>query len=202
MGAEAGITTALREVKLDKKLKLLDSPGIVFPASGADAKANNSNNNKKSKKDNQARLVLLNAVPPKHITDPVPAITLLLSRLSSSSELLENLLSVYGVPPLVSGPNGDTTTDFLVQVARKRGRLGKAGVPNLTAAAMTVINDWRDGRIQGWVEAPREGEERESDQKEVVMEWAKEFKLDGLWGDDGGAGGKEVDNGSEDAMEQ
>ncbi|KAL8966812.1 MAG: hypothetical protein Q9183_003198, partial [Haloplaca sp. 2 TL-2023] len=203
VGAEAGITTALREVKLDKKLKLLDSPGIVFPASEADAKANNSsNNNKKSKKDDQARLVLLNAIPPKHITDPVPAITLLLNRLSSSAELLENLLSVYGVPPLVPGPNGDTTTDFLVQVARKRGRLGKAGVPNLTAAAMTVINDWRDGRIQGWVEAPREDDERESDQKEVVREWAEEFKLDGLWGDVGGAGGKEVENGSEDVMEQ
>ena len=31
VGAEAGVTTALREVKLDGKLKLLDSPGIVFP---------------------------------------------------------------------------------------------------------------------------------------------------------------------------
>ncbi|KAL8870830.1 MAG: hypothetical protein Q9174_003213 [Haloplaca sp. 1 TL-2023] len=203
VGAEAGITTALREVKLDKKLKLLDSPGIVFPTSEADAKANSNNHkNKKSKKDDQARLVLLNAIPPKQITDPVPAITLLLNRLSSSSELLENLLSVYGVPPLVSAANGDTTTDFLVQVARKKGRLGKAGVPNLTAAAMTVLNDWRDGRIQGWVEAPREGEERESDQKEVVREWAEDFKLDGLWGDVGGAEGKEVDNGSEDVMEQ
>jgi ribosome biogenesis GTPase A len=36
------------------------------------------------------------------------------------------------------------TTDFLVQVARKRGRLGKRGVPNIESAAMTVINDWRD----------------------------------------------------------
>jgi nuclear GTP-binding protein len=35
VGAEAGVTTSLREVKIDSKLKLLDSPGIVFPSSNA-----------------------------------------------------------------------------------------------------------------------------------------------------------------------
>jgi nuclear GTP-binding protein len=33
------------------------------------------------------------------------------------------------------------------------------------------------------------------DQKEIVTEWAAEFKLDGLWGDIG-------DNASGDAMEE
>ncbi|KAL8716482.1 MAG: hypothetical protein Q9225_006192 [Loekoesia sp. 1 TL-2023] len=195
VGAEAGITTALREVKLDKKLKLLDSPGIVFPASNIETKT--------SKKDDQARLILLNAIPPKQITDPVPAVTLLISRLSSSQTLFENLLSVYGIPPLVPGANGDVTTDFLVQVARKRGRLGKGGVPNLTAAAMTVITDWRDGRIQGWVDVPQ-GEEQEGrmrDQKEVVREWAEEFKLEGLWGDEG-EGGEVVGSRGDEVMEE
>ncbi|KAL8666599.1 MAG: hypothetical protein Q9202_001397 [Teloschistes flavicans] len=188
VGAEAGITTALREVKLDKKLKLLDSPGIVFSAS--DVAATNDSRGKSSKTDNQARLILLNAIPPNQITDPIPAITLLLKRMSTSQEMRDNLLNVYGVPPLVPGPDGDVTTDFLVQVARKRGRLGKGGVPNLTAAAMTVINDWRDGRIQGWVEAPRQDDEKVKDQKEVVREWAEEFQLDGLWGDGGGGEGR------------
>lgn len=101
--------------------------------------------------------------------------------------------------------------DFLVQVARKRGRLGKGGVPNITSAAMTVITDWRDGRIQGWVDPPTlqiastgaeggaSGNIAESapvgDQKEIVTEWAKEFKLEGLWGD-------EPDMGLEEAMDQ
>ncbi|KAL9007165.1 MAG: hypothetical protein Q9188_000099 [Gyalolechia gomerana] len=177
VGAEAGITTALREVKLDSKLKLLDSPGIVFPASRPETKS--------SEKDGQARLVLLNAIPPKQITDPIPAVTLLLSRLSSSQTVLANLLSVYGIPPLVPGADGDMTMDFLVQVARKRGRLGKGGIPNLTSAAMTVVTDWRDGRIQGWVDAPTEEGGRTSDKKEVVQDWAEEFKLEGLWGDGG-----------------
>lgn len=188
-GAEAGVTTSLREVKIDNKLKLLDSPGIVFPTSAGATKA--------SKSEEQARLILLNAVPPKDIADPVPAVTLLLKRLSATQDGIKRLLEVYSLPPLMRA-DGDITTDFLVQVARKRGRLGKGGVPNLHAAAQTVVIDWRDGRIQGWMEAPiiqvnqdvaqsGNGEKNEGlvgDQKEIVTEWAKEFKLDGLWGDD------------------
>ena len=187
VGAEAGVTKSLREVKIDSKLKLLDSPGIVFPSAVDGTRA--------SKTEEQARLVLLNAIPPKQIEDPVPAVALLLKRLSASKEMLDKLMDVYGLPPLMT-TNGDPTTDFLVQVARKRGRLGKGGVPNLTSAAMTVITDWRDGRIQGWMDAPvlaiapnatqqksQDGTAPVGDQKEIVMEWSKEFKLEGLWGD-------------------
>lgn len=182
-GAEAGVTTSLREVKIDSKLKLLDSPGIVFPSAGDGSKA--------SKKEEQARLVLLNAVPPKQIEDPIPAVSLLLKRLSASKEMVKKLMDVYSLPPLLTA-NGDPTTDFLVQVARARGRLGKGGVPNIASAAMTVITDWRDGRIQGWMDAPvlavaqdaiMDGEAVVGDQKQIVTEWAEEFKLEGLWGD-------------------
>lgn len=184
-GAEAGVTTSLRQVKIDNKLKLLDSPGIVFPTSAEASKTNKS--------EEQARLILLNAVPPKEIDDPVPAVTLLLKRLSGSEENMKRLLEVYGLPALLS-QNGDLTTDFLVQVARKRGRLGRGGVPNVHAAAQTVVTDWRDGRIQGWMDPPtlqlaQEGkttaqgtEGLVGDQKQIVTEWAKEFKLEGLWG--------------------
>lgn len=186
VGAEAGVTTSLREVKIDNKLKLLDSPGIVFPTTGDGSKA--------AKKEEQARLVLLNAVPPKMIEDPIPAVALLLKRLSASDEMFKKLMDVYGLPPLLTS-NGDPTTDFLVQVARKRGRLGKGGVPNIVSAATTVITDWRDGRIQGWMDAPAlviapagsatasDGGAVVGDQKEIVTEWAAEFKLEGLWGD-------------------
>ncbi|RDL42257.1 p-loop containing nucleoside triphosphate hydrolase [Venustampulla echinocandica] len=186
VGAEAGVTTSLREVKIDSKLKLLDSPGIVFPSSGGEGSS------KASKIEEQARLILLNAIPPKQIEDSVPAVNLLLKRLSASEDMLNKLMDVYGLPPLMIS-NGDSTTDFLVQVARKRGRLGKGGVPNIASAATTVITDWRDGRIQGWMDAPvlavaGNGDKKLAngavgDQKEVVTEWAAEFKLEGLWGD-------------------
>lgn len=186
-GAEAGVTTSIREVKIDKKLKLLDSPGIVFPSS--------HDGSKTSKVEENARQVLLNAVPPKQVEDPVPAVTLLLKRMSKKPGMMDKLMDVYGLPPLVTAPNGDPTADFLVQVARKRGRLGKGGVPNIASSAMTVITDWRDGRIQGWMDAPEltvapalaPGQIQQGavigDQKEIVTEWAKEFKLEGLWGE-------------------
>ncbi|KAI5920673.1 P-loop containing nucleoside triphosphate hydrolase protein [Camillea tinctor] len=202
-GAEAGVTTSIRAVKIDSKLTLLDSPGIVFPS----APEGEASSVKKNPIEAHANLVLLNAVPPKQIDDPIPAVSLLLKRLSASPDLLQKLLDVYDIPPLLSS-NGDATTDFLVQVARKRGRLGRGGVPNLTSAAMTVVTDWRDGRIQGWVDAPvlpatvgsgaanQETGAAMPDQKEIVTEWAKEFKLEGLWGDD------ENETKTEDAMEQ
>lgn len=200
VGAAAGITTSLREVKIDNKLKLLDSPGIVFPSTSSSSAF--TAETRLSKSQEQAHLTLLSALPPKSITDPIPAVTLLLSRLSTSPDLLSSLLAVYDLPPLMISPSGDTTTDFLVQVARKRGRLGKGGVPNLWGAAMTVLGDWRDGRIRGWVEAPVSGAggkdeagegEGEGDRKEIVKEWAEEFKLEGLWGDGKAKGAEEVE---------
>ncbi|KAF1817514.1 GTP-binding protein [Eremomyces bilateralis CBS 781.70] len=177
VGAEAGVTTSLRQVKLDNKLKLLDSPGIVFPHEGGA---------EDSKSESKARLILLNAVPPKEVDDPVPAVQLLLKRMSSSEEMFSKLLDVYGLPPLMT-IDGDQTTDFLVQVARKRGRLGRGGVPNIHAAAQTVLTDWRDGRIQGWRDAPTSPvastDGGSGDQKQIVKEWAAEFKLEDLLSD-------------------
>ena len=200
-GAEAGVTTAIRAVKIDSRLTLLDSPGIVFPSTTGPSAPQGFV--PKNKTEAHAHLVLLNAVPPKQIDDPVPAVTLLLKRLSTQPELMEKMMQVYDLPPLLMDKDsGDVTTDFLVQVARKRGRLGRGGVPNIQAAAMTVVTDWRDGRIQGWntpptdVVAPSTGKkaaaapssnEPMADQKEIVTEWAAEFKLEGLWGDDDAA---------------
>jgi nuclear GTP-binding protein len=197
-GAEAGVTTSLREVKLDSRLKLIDSPGIVFP----NTSSNKASKKQKEKASEEARLVLLNAVPPKQITDPIPAVNLLLKRLQNTNEsLFQKMLNTYGITSLFPVNGSDKTTDFLIQVARSRGRLGKGGVPNIPSAAMAVINDWRDGRIQGWLEPPvlavagvntsttapgaaNEGETGgpSADVKEIVTEWAKEFNIEGLWG--------------------
>ncbi|KAH6619815.1 P-loop containing nucleoside triphosphate hydrolase protein [Chaetomium sp. MPI-SDFR-AT-0129] len=206
-GAEAGVTTSIRSVKIDNRLTLLDSPGIVFPSTNPDSSATSSSTFiPKNPTEAHAHLVLLNAIPPKQIDDPVPAVTLLLKRLSTTPDLMTRMTQVYDLPPLLTSPDsGDATTDFLIQVARKRGRLGRGGVPNVYSAAMTVVTDWRDGRIQGWTEAPVvpvvgvaggevAGEEVMADRKVIVTQWAEEFKLEGLWGDEEGSGeGNEVE---------
>ncbi|PSR76567.1 P-loop containing nucleoside triphosphate hydrolase protein [Coniella lustricola] len=231
-GAEAGVTTSIRAVKIDSKLTLLDSPGIVFPSTSDVGSSSTSTFVPRNATEAKAHLVLLNAVPPKHIDDPIPAVQLLLKRLSTSPDLMKQLAKLYDLPALLPNPeNGDATTDFLVQVARRRGRMGRGGVPNINAAAMTVVTDWRDGRIQGWVDAPvtvvaaaaaaaaaapvagasgsaaeaapvlsgikipsaAPAVEAAADQKHIVTEWAAEFKLEGLWGDDSTPVSKEVD---------
>lgn len=157
-GAEAGVTTAMREVKLDGRLKLLDSPGILFPSS-SDLATSLRPPNLSEKQARQAHLTLLAAIPPSAIDDPVAAVMLLLHRQARSSTMLDSLMDCYGiVASTLRAEDGDVTTDFLVQVARKRGRLGKGGVPNLNAAAMGVLADWRDGRIRGWTEPSSDGE--------------------------------------------
>ncbi|KAF3917090.1 hypothetical protein ABW20_dc0103107 [Dactylellina cionopaga] len=182
VGAEAGVTTSVREVKLDYKLKLLDSPGIVFPGKEIDA----------------AALTLLNALPPKQMPDStLPAVSLLLARLRDKPGQFEHLTQLYGLPPLITtGTQKDLTMDFLIHVARKKGRLGKRGVPNIESAARAVVTDWRDGRIIGWVEAPKlevdangsadavAADGKLKDSKEIVTQWAEEFKIEGLWGND------------------
>lgn len=206
VGAEAGVTTSMRQVKLDSKLRLLDSPGIVFPPAGAagttpSTAVMSQKTGANSKTEEQARLILLNAIPPHEISDPQPAVALLLSRLQQNDELFSKLKEGYNITALMtdSRGGGDIITDFLVQVARQRGRLGKGGVPNLHAAAQTVLSDWRDGRIMGWVEAPtadaKTSEEAKGDVKKIVKEWAEEFKLDDLLRDevkDGQGGGDTV----------
>ncbi|KAK3902211.1 P-loop containing nucleoside triphosphate hydrolase protein [Staphylotrichum tortipilum] len=204
-GAEAGVTTSIRSVKIDNRLTLLDSPGIVFPSANSSSSTTTPTPTFKNPTEAHAHLVLLNAVPPKQIADPIPAVTLLIKRLSATPDLMERMTRVYDLPPLLANPDsGDATMDFLIQVARKRGRLSRGGVPNVAAAAMAVVTDWRDGRIQGWSDPPAappaseeagkagkiEGEQVMADQKVIVTEWAKEFKLEGLWGDEEATAGE------------
>lgn len=199
VGNQAGVTTSMREVKIDNKLKILDSPGIVFPDEIINTK-------KQSKQHQMAKLALLSAIPPKLITDPVVAVKLLLKKFSQNPEMAEGLKKYYDLPPLPSNDLEEFVKHFLIHIARTKGRLGRGGVPNLDSAAMAVLNDWRDGRIIGWtlpkaskqaaaeaevnLEGPKsalrgEKEPPKIEQTTVVTSWAKEFDLDGLLGNFG-----------------
>lgn len=191
VGNQAGVTTSLREVKIDNKLKILDSPGICFP----------SEHKKKSKTEHEAELALLNALPSKYIVDPYPAVLMLVKRLAKNDEMTESFKKFYELPPIPANDADTFTKHFLIHVARKRGRLSKGGIPNLTSAGLSVLNDWRDGKILGWVlpNASKEGSgqetnnastintgitqapDKQKEQTTIVSEWSKEFDLDGLF---------------------
>lgn len=194
VGNQAGVTTSLREVKVDNKIKILDSPGICFP----------SESKKMSRVEQEAELALLNALPPKYIIDPYPAVLKLVKRLSKSEEMTENFKKLYELPPIPAADADSFTKQFLIHIARKRGRLGRGGVPNLASAGISVLNDWRDGKIMGWVlpnsskftaeaaavaasgATPTLGTGATAapakvEQTAIVQEWSKEFDLDGLF---------------------
>lgn len=193
VGNQAGITRTLREIKIDNKLKIIDSPGIVFPEN-----SNKKINSLKNKKDYEAKLAILSAIPEKQIEDPVYAVGYLLKKISKNTEMAESFKSFYKLPAIGSIDLDDFTKKVLIQIARSQGRLGKGGIPNLHASACIVLKDWRDGKFQGWTVpnsskdtslskipngATGAKEPEKVEQTTVVKEWSKEFDLDSLFSD-------------------
>lgn len=173
VGAQAGVTTVLRKVKVDGKLSVVDSPGIVFP-----------DENGESSVEKQAKLVLLNALPPKLIEDPQTAVSVLLKRLQKNPDQMARLQEYYSLPPIVMHPHSEFVKGFLIEVARNKGRLMKGGIPDFDSAAMAVITDWRDGRISGWSEPKpntSSADQTAQESKKIVAQWSQEFSLEGLW---------------------
>lgn len=194
VGNLAGVTTSMREVKIDNKLRILDSPGIVFPDEVS------------SKKNvSEAKLALLSAISPKNIRDPVSVVKHLLKRLAKDNTMADALKEYYLVPAIPSSDLEEFNKQFLIHVARSRGRLSRGGVPNIESAALNVLNDWRDGRITGWVlpnssklqaaeenlDAPKSASRGDKEPPKVenttiVTQWAEEFDLGGLLGENFG----------------
>jgi nuclear GTP-binding protein len=112
-------------VQLDAHIRLLDSPGVVLASEcqggGTDP----------------AELALKNALKVETLADPIAPVQALLKRCS-----VKVLMLHYSIPQFAS------TDEFLSLVARKMGRLKKGGVPNQTAAARSVLNDWNKGKLR------------------------------------------------------
>jgi nuclear GTP-binding protein len=162
-GAEAGLTKESRQVKLDGTITLIDSPGIVFPS---------------TESSNEVSLILLNVLPSSSILDVRPPIKEILLRLSAVG-LLADVCKFYGIVEVIVSEYTDSTSEFLLQVARKRGRLGRGGIPSLDSAGKIVLNDWTAGKIKWWTEPPV-NTSSVTDEKVIVSEWAKAFDIDAL----------------------
>lgn len=129
-----GFTTSIQEVVLDKNIRLIDSPGVVFDDDdtklGADA-------------------ILRNGIDADSIKDPIPAVQALLERCT-----MDSLMMTYNVPAFPTGPEGVMT--FLAMVARSKGRVLKGSIPDKVMAARLVIKDWNKGKIPYYSIPPNE----------------------------------------------
>lgn len=156
VGSFPGVTRIAQLVELDKKIKLLDSPGIVFDGA---AKGKGS--------DFDATAVLKNAVNVQGIEDPLTPATAILHRASK-----EQIMTLYNVPEF------ETPEEFFIAFAEKSGRLRKGGVPDPRLAAVQLLDDWNKGVIKYFTHPPETTETHIS--ASIVTEAAAEFDLDAM----------------------
>lgn len=140
-------------------------------------------------------------LPKPALDDPIKTCTKLLQQMQQTTDGIQRMIEHYQMPPLVTA-GSDLPTRFLVEVARKRGRLGKGGVPNLHSAALTVLGDLHEGRLVLPAVQPVAVEKTKTvvkaggagkGQVTVVEKMAEPFRIEGLWsGDREGDGGVRV----------
>lgn len=145
VSANPGCTKTLQTIKLDHHINLIDSPGVLFAAG-----------------ESQADLVLRNCVKVEQMEDPITAVVDLVSRVPS-----ESLMEVYRIASF-SSPQ-----EFISHVAHKRGKLKAGGVPNLAAAATTILKDWTSGVIPFYT-IPPANPNTEHEPKVIVGGWGAE----------------------------
>ena len=130
VGSQPGITKVAQEIVLDKKVKLLDCPGIVF-----------------SKDASDPSVILRNCVRIDSLDDVISPAAEVVRRVKP-----QQLMLLYNVP-LYSN-----VTDLLESIARRRGKLHKGGAPDVETAARMLLADWNAGKIGYYtlppVEAP------------------------------------------------
>ena len=150
-GAQAGITKKAQAVQLDKKVKLLDCPGIVF-----------------AKDETDVSVILRNCVKIDAVIDPLPAFQEIVRRCDKMK-----LMTLYKTARF------GTDQEFLQMVARARGKVKKGGILDLEMSARTVLTDWVQGKIP-YCTKPPVIKESIHDETSIVASWGKEFDLSSI----------------------
>lgn len=151
-GKTPGITKAMQVVQLDSKIKLLDSPGIVFANRTTDANSED------------ASVALKNAVRVQSLQDPFTPATMILKRISK-----QQMMDLYNMQEF------STPEEFFALKAAKMGKFKKGGVPDAAAAARSIIEDWNSGKIRYYTVPPEQANCHVS--AEIVNTMVKEFDL-------------------------
>jgi len=114
-GGTAGVTRAVQEVVLDSKVRLIDSPGVVFSGNSEDPS-----------------VVLRNAVKVECLKDPVSVVEAMTAKLT-----LPALITHFF--PTGENAQAKDAHEFLLRIAQNKGQLKKGGVPDIVRAAVLVL---------------------------------------------------------------
>ncbi|KAG1441351.1 hypothetical protein G6F56_011525 [Rhizopus delemar] len=154
VGATPGFTKVAQQITLDKNIKLLDCPGIVFAQQG-------------NGDQSDAEITLRNCVKVELLEDPVTPVDVILSKCG-----IDQLRSIYNLSFF------GNTHEFLVLLALQKGKLKKGGIPDVEQVARQVLNDWNGGKIPFHC-IPPSNKEVHIDAA-VVNTFAQEFNIDAI----------------------
>ncbi|XP_001602042.1 guanine nucleotide-binding protein-like 3 homolog [Nasonia vitripennis] len=150
IGNTPGVTKSMQVVQLDSKIKLLDSPGIVFENSkDADASA----------------VALKNAVKIESLHDPFTPASVILKRIST-----HQLMEMYDVTEFT------TPEEFFAKKAARMGKFRKGGIPDTLAAARSILTDWNSGKIRYYTVPPEDKNTHVS--ASILTSSMKEFDIE------------------------
>ncbi|KAI7898643.1 P-loop containing nucleoside triphosphate hydrolase protein [Cokeromyces recurvatus] len=152
VGSTPGFTKVAQQITLDKNIKLLDCPGIVFAQQGQDG-------------HNAAEITLRNCVKVELLEDPITPVEVIVSRCTT-----EQLMAMYNVPYF------NNAHEFLVLLAQQRGKLKKGGVADVHQVARHVLQDWNGGKIPYYTIPP--SSKQSHIEASIVNSWGKELDLD------------------------
>ncbi|XP_054712776.1 guanine nucleotide-binding protein-like 3 homolog [Uloborus diversus] len=125
VGATPGITKTVQEISLDKHIKIIDSPGVVFAKDGS-----------------PTTLALRNAVRVETLEDVMEPAEAIIQRANPA-----HLCMHYGVSEF-------TDSHHLLYLLSKRMGKKRGGVPNIEDGARRLINDWNSGKIKYYTHPP------------------------------------------------
>ncbi|KAJ3789123.1 hypothetical protein GGU10DRAFT_425823 [Lentinula aff. detonsa] len=125
VAAQPGHTKELQSVQLERGMRIVDSPGVVF---------DEDDENFKGQK--KGSVLLRNVVKVEDVDDPIAVVEEILIRTEK-----ETMRKIYSLPDY------NATLEFLTMLALSSGRLLKGGTPDITSAARQVITDWNHQKI-------------------------------------------------------
>ncbi|KAL1743203.1 P-loop containing nucleoside triphosphate hydrolase protein [Schizophyllum fasciatum] len=177
VASQPGHTKELQSVQLERGIRIVDSPGVVFDDddAGADIKG-----------ARKASVLLRNVVRVDDVEDPIAVVEEVVTRTDA-----ETLQRIYNLPAFSS------TLEFLTMVALSAGKLLKGGTPDINTAARQILNDWNHQKIPYFSTPPEvhtsqipslvpgtgeiaPGAENVGN-AQIVTEFTKPFALEGLF---------------------
>jgi nuclear GTP-binding protein len=121
-----GYTKGLQEISLDKNIKLLDCPGVVFKQESED-------------------VILHNVIRTEEIKEPIEVVAAILRKM-----VKEVIAETYGIPS-----TWERVEEFLYLIGNKMGKFKKGGLVDLDKTARVVLKDWNEGKLKYYTIPPQ-----------------------------------------------